>query len=170
MTDGDVKPVATTPKAIKIALAVSVAINLGVAGLIAGFALNSGLGGHGDRMVREMGFGPFDRVFSTEDRIALRQTIVGRLEDFRSMRQQVQDDMAAILSALQAEPFDKAAVVAAFDAQARHLTDGVKLGSTVVRDYVMAMSPEARLAFSSRLDQVVWGGGERDQVRGGPAE
>lgn len=148
------------PKGIKIALAVSVAINLGVAGLVGGMALHGGPG-HGDRMGRDLGFGPFDAVFLPEDRKVLRQSILGKLGDFRSVRQQTQDDVAAVLVALRAEPYDAAAVAAAFDAQAQNLSDRVTLGTTVVRDYVLALAPEARLALADRLEQVVRRGPDR---------
>ncbi|MBC7479485.1 MAG: periplasmic heavy metal sensor [Pseudorhodobacter sp.] len=142
-------------RGLKIALAVSVAINLGVAGLVAGLALNDGPGGHGDKLVRDMGFGPYDPVLSPEDRTALRHAIVSRLGDFKSVRQQMQADMGAILSALRADPYIPDAVSAAFDAQAQHLTARLTLGNTVVRDYLLALPTEARLKFADRLDQVL---------------
>ena len=153
MTDTNLTP--RTPKGVKIALAVSVAINLGVAGLVGGLALNDGPAGHGDKLVRDLGFGPFDPVFSPEDRAALRQVVVGRLGDFKSARGQMQVDMGAILTALRAVPYDPAALSAAFDMQAQHLTARLTLGNTVVRDYLLAMSDAARLAFADRLDQAL---------------
>ena len=157
MTDADIPPaaVSNTPRGIKIALAVSVAINLGIAGLIGGLALNGGPGGRGDRMVREMGFGPFDPVFSPEDRTALRREVVSRLGDFRSARSQMQRDMTAILSALRADPYDADVLSGAFDAQAQHMSVRLTLGNTVVRDYLLGLTAEARLAFADRLDHVL---------------
>lgn len=161
MTDADVTarppipPPLRTPRGVRIALAVSVAINLAVVGLVAGLALNDGPGGHGDKLVRDMGFGPFDAVLSPEDRTALRHTIVSRLGDFKSARQQMQADLAAILAALRADPFVPAAVSTAFDAQAQHLTQRLTLGNAVIRDYLVALPAGARLAFADRLDQVL---------------
>jgi hypothetical protein len=167
MTDGNGTMAAKTPRGVKIALAVSVALNLGVAGLVGGLALNGGPGGHGDRMVRDMGFGPFDAVFSPLDRGVLRKAIAGKMGDFRSMRRQVQGDLTTILTALRAEPYDQAAVAASFDALTQHMTDRVTLGSTVVRDYVTALPPEARLGFADRLEQVILHGPDRDGKPGG---
>ena len=154
MTDANMTAPQTS-RGVKIALAVSVAINLAVVGLVAGLALTDGPGGHGDKLVRDMGFGPYDPVFSPEDRIALRHAIVSRLGDFKSARQHMQADMGAILSALRADPYIPAAVSAAFDAQAQHLTARLLLGNTVVRDYLVALPAEARLKFADRLDQVL---------------
>ena len=161
MTDSTI-PQAKTPRGMKIALAVSVAINLGVAGLVGGLALTDGPGGHGDKLVRDMGFGPYDAVFSPEDRTALRHAIVSRLGDFKSARQQMQGDMTAILTALRADPFVPGAVSTAFDAQAQHLTERLTLGNAVVRDYLVALSAAARLAFAERLDQVLQHGPSGD--------
>lgn len=162
MTDADMitpgrlpPPPPRKPRGVRIALAVSVAINLAVAGLVAGLALHDGPFGHGDRLGRDMGFGPFDAVFSPQDRTALRQTIVSRLGDFKSARQQMQADLGAILLALRADPFVPATVTTAFDAQAQHLTDRLTLGSTVIRDYLVALPADARLQFADRLDHVL---------------
>ena len=160
MTDANLTP--KTPRGVKIALAISVAINLGVAGLVGGLALNDGPGGHGDKLVRDLGFGPFDGALSPDDRTALRHAIVGRLGDFKSARQLMQGDMAAILTALRAEPYVPGAVSAAIDAQAQHLTDRLKLGNTVVRDYLVALPAEARLRFADRLDRVMQHGPDGD--------
>jgi uncharacterized membrane protein len=161
MTDVTQKIPGPTPRGVKIALAISVAINLGVAGLVAGMALHGGPG-HGDRMGRDLGFGPFDAVFSPQDRTVLRQTIAGKMGDFRQMRQQMQGDMAAILSALRANPYDAAAVATAFDLQAQHLTDRVSLGNAVVRDYIMALPGADRLALADRLEKVIQHGPDED--------
>ena len=141
-----------TPRGVKIALAVSVAINLAVAGILVGLAWNDGPGGRRDRMVGDLGFGPFDAGFSPEDRDQLRKMIVGRLGDFRSLRQQMQGDIAAIVTALRASPYNPVAVSAAFDAQTLHMSDRLKLGTVVVRDFVMALPDDRRMDFADRLE------------------
>lgn len=170
MTDANMTPVPTVPKTargIKIALAVSVAINLAVAGVVGGLALNGGPGGRGDRMVREVGFGPFDAALSPQDRMALRRTVVSRLGDFRAMRLKMQDDLIAVVAALRSDPYDPAAMSAAFDAQANRLSDRLKQGNLLIRDYLLALTPEARLDFADRLDRALKHGPERDDMTGG---
>jgi uncharacterized membrane protein len=106
-------------------------------------------------MARDMGFGPFDAAFSPEDRKLLRRQVIARIGDFRSMRQQMQTDLAAILTALRADPYDPAATAAAFDAQAAHVTDRLVLGTAVVRDYLAALPQPSRLAFADRLEHAM---------------
>lgn len=141
-------------RGLKIALAVSVALNLAVAGLVGGAMLHdSGEGGRGDNMTRDLGFGLFDGALQSQDRDNLRRAIQERFDDLRAARQQMQSDAQAILAALKATPFDPAALSAAMDAQTKHLGARLDFGNSVVRDFLLALPDEARLAFADRLEQ-----------------
>jgi uncharacterized membrane protein len=153
-------------RGLKIALAVSVALNLGIAGLIGGIAWHGGPGGRGDMMVRDFGFGPFNDALSPEDRQALRQSVMDRAGDIRVARRQMQADGANILAALRAEPFDPAALAAVIDAQAGHLGERLKFGSDVIRDHILGLSPEARAAFADRLERRMRHGRDDDRPPG----
>ena len=159
-------PTGGTPnRRLKLALAVSVALNLAVAGLVGGIALHGGPGQRGNMMVRDMGFGPFDDALLPEDRDSLRASIQARSGDIRAARQLMQADGLAVLSALKAEPFDPAALGQALDAQADHLGERLEFGSVMIRDYLLALPSEARLAFADRLEQRMRRG--RDGGKGG---
>jgi hypothetical protein len=123
-------------RGLRIALAVSLALNLGVAGLVGGMILHGGPRMHGD-MVRDMGFGPFDEVLRPEDRDALRKGLQQRAGD---------------LAALRADPFDPAGLTAALDGQRQHLADRLSLGSGLIRDFLLALPQEDRLDFADRLE------------------
>ncbi len=149
----DVPPdVPVASRKLKIALAVSVAINLAVAGLVAGMWLHGGPGSHGEMLVRDLGFGPFDAALLPNDREALRKTIQSHFGDVDATRQQMQADSATILTALRADPFDAAALATALDAQGQHLIDRMKFGTGIVRDYLASLTKDARLAFADRLE------------------
>ncbi|MEO8242844.1 MAG: periplasmic heavy metal sensor [bacterium] len=147
------QPIATPPSArgLKIALAVSVALNLAVAGVVGGIVLHGGPGGH-DMMVRDLGFGPYDAALLPQDRDTLRKAIQGRLGDLRSARQQLQTDGAAILAALRATPFDAGKLSEALNGQSQHLNDRMNLGSGMIRDFLIGLPQDARLAFADRLE------------------
>ena len=154
MTDLTPPPETTNRRSgLKIALAVSVAINLAVAGLVVGTAWHDGYGGRGDMMVRDFGFGPFNDALLPEDKQALRQSVMGKIGDIRAARQQMEADGAAIQAALRADPFDPEALSAALDAQAQNIAGRLQFGSDVIRDFILGLSPEARAAFADRLDQ-----------------
>jgi uncharacterized membrane protein len=146
-------PTRAPHRGLKIAFAVSVAMNLAVAGLVGGMALHGGPGQRGEGFVRDMGFGPFDGALSPEDRESLRKTIQGRSGDIGTARNHMQADALAILSAMKATPFDPATLSAALEAQAAHLGERLKFGSAIMRDYLLALPEDARRAFADRLEQ-----------------
>jgi uncharacterized membrane protein len=156
-----------TGRGLKIALAVSVALNLGVAGLVTGIVLHGGPGGRGD-MVRDLGFGPFEGALSEADRDALRGKVRAQFGDIRAARREMQADAQALLAALTADPFDPAALTEAMAAQAEHLGERLKFGSDLMRDHLLSLSDEDRRAFAGRLEDRMRHG--RDEGRAGEAE
>jgi Spy/CpxP family protein refolding chaperone len=150
-----VPPVTAAPrgKGLRIALAVSVALNLAVLGMVAGAALHGGgMMGWRDG-VRELGFGPFTEALDRDQRDALRRAFFAKAPDFRNARQAMRVDTQALLTALRAEPFDPAALSAIMEAQRQRLIGQLDLGQGLMRDFLIAMAPEARHAFADRLEQ-----------------
>ena len=158
MTDPNLAPPPTNPamprpgRGLRIALAVSLALNLGVAGLVGGSFLHGGPGGRGDPMARDMGFGPFDEALRPEDRAVLRKSLVQHAGDLRAARREMQTDATAILTALRADPFDPAGLTAALAIQEQHLADRLRLGSGLIRDFLAALPQQDRLDFADRLE------------------
>lgn len=170
MSETNQTPAPAAPQApragrgLKIALAISVALNLAVAGLVAGVALHGPPGGRAD-MVRDMGFGPFEGALSDADRDALRKVVRDRFGDIRAARRQMQADSEALLAALKADPFVPEALTSAMAAQAGHLAERLQFGSEVLRDHLLSLSDEDRRAFAERLEERMRRG--RDGGKGG---
>ena len=164
MSDVNLAPANPKPgRGLRIALAVSLALNLGVAGLVGGLLWHDGPGGHGD-LVRDMGFGPFDEALRPEDRDALKKSAQQRAGDLRTARREMQGDATAILTALRNDPFDPAALTAAFAAQQKHLADRIGFGSELIRDFLAALPQQDRLDFATRLeDHLKHGRGDDNQ-------
>ncbi len=139
------------PRGLQIALAVSLALNLAVAGLAIGTAVHGGPGPRGD-LIRDMGFGPFDAALRPEDRDALKKSAQQRAGDLRTARREMQGDSTAILTALRSDPFDPAALNAAFATQQQHLADRIGFGSGLIRDFLLALPQKERLEFADRLE------------------
>lgn len=135
---------------IKIALAVSVALNLAVAGLAAGAWLREG---HGRGMPRDMSFGPFTEALSDADRRELRRALGDRAPGFREARQEMRADLEALLASLRADPFDPVAAEAALTAVARRTTDRLDLGRDLITGRILAMTDAERQAFADRLER-----------------
>lgn len=135
---------------IKIALAVSVALNLAVAGLAAGAWLRDG---PGRGMPREMSFGPFTDALSEPDRRELRRALGDRAPGFREVRAQIKAELEDLLATLRASPFDPAAAQAALSVISRRATDRLDLGRDLIEGRILAMSDAERLAFADRLER-----------------
>lgn len=142
---------AVTSKTVRLALIVSLAINLGVAGLAIGAFLHGGRDGRGD-MVRDLGFGPYDEALRAQDRTMLKAAMRARAGDLQATRVQVAADTTALLAALRTEPFDLNALDAALAAQQAHLGARMKLGSDTMRDFLASLSQEDRFAFADRME------------------
>ena len=137
----------------RIVLVVSLALNLAVAGMMAG-ALFSGhhpTGPTGTRSPGTLGFGPFTGALSREDREALRTAYAGRGPTIRELREAARQEAEAMAAALRAMPFEPAAVAALLDTQRGRADERFRLGQTLLIERIAAMTPEAREALAARL-------------------
>lgn len=145
---------------LRIALAVSVALNLLIIGLVAGAALRDG--GPRDRMVRDLDFGPFTEALRPEDREGLRRDFIRQAPDMRDMRRQMREDFATVLAALRAEPFDAEALRDVVANQGERMAARLALGQDLILARIAAMTPAERAAFADRLERRLERGPKRD--------
>lgn len=150
-------------KGLRIALAISVALNLAVLGVVAGAALKHGGAFGGYDGARDVGFGPFTEALGREDRKALRQAILSKAPELRSSRKEMQEDTQSLLAVLRADPFDPAGLAAVMEQQRARMVDRLGLGQAVMRDFLIAMTPDARKAFADRLEERLMHGGGDDK-------
>lgn len=156
MTDATTPPASPTPPAatgrgVKIALAVSVALNLAVAGVVAGAWLSDD--GPRSGMPRDVGFGPFSEALSPQDRRALRKALFDRAPEFRAGREAARAEFETLLAALRADPFDPAALTTALSAVEARNADRLELGRSLIETRIVQMSEADRLAFADRLEK-----------------
>lgn len=138
-------------RGLRIALAISVAFNLAVVGLVAGAMLRDGPGMR-PPMVRELGFGPYTEALAPADRKALRQALLERAPEIRQARLVMRDDTEALLALLRADPFDTAAFEARMAAQHARMEKQLRLGQDLLQEFIAAMPAENRRAFADRLE------------------
>lgn len=146
-------PPAKPGRGLKIALALSLALNLSIAGLVAGAWLSD----HGPRSdrrspSRDLAFGPVTDALSPEDRRALRREFLARAPEFRAARQEARAELATLLAALRAEPFDPAALSTALAAIQTRNSDRLEIGRTLIETRLLSMDAADRRAFADRLD------------------
>lgn len=143
-------PAPATPRGVKIALALSVALNLAVAGLAVGAWL--GNGPHRG-MPRDMSFGPFSEALDDADRRAIRRALMERLGEFRQQRAAARAEFETLLGVLRADPFDAEALKAALAALEARNAERLDLGRGLIETRLIEMTPDERAAFADRLEK-----------------
>lgn len=153
-----------TRRWVKIALAVSLALNLAVIGMVAGTAL--GAGGTGARggehqALRALGLSPFVRALPRPHRDAVRRRIETSGVNLREERRAIGRSLRAVEAALRAEPFDRAAVEAAF-ARSRGVVASLhEIGHGALLDQIETMDAAERAALADGLARAMRRGGAR---------
>ena len=141
---------------IKVALAISLALNLAVAGMVAGTVLRArGPDGGHSLAVRDLNFGPFTEALTREQRRAMLRGFAAEGNGLRAMRAEMRADFDNVLAVLRGTPFDAAALQSAFDAQNRKLTDRVNTGRKALVDLIIAMTDAERAEFTKRLEDAL---------------
>ena len=142
----------TSGRWLRIALAISVALNLAILGLVAGALIRNHGPMQDGAMARDLGFGPFTEALSDQDRKKLRQAFLAKAPEFRDDRRAMRLESTALLDQLRAVPFDADGLRKVFDSQHQRNTERLNLGQTLMLDLVVGMTDEERLAFASRLE------------------
>lgn len=144
-------PAAGSPssRGVKIALAISVALNLAVAGVATGAWLRDGPRGG---MPRDMSFGPFSEALNDGDRRAIRRALLNRMGEFRQQREAAREELQSLLGILRADPFDSEALKAALATLEERNADRLELGRSLIEARLIEMSSDERSAFADRLE------------------
>ncbi len=136
-------------RGLRIALAISVALNLAIVGIVGGAWLK--LGGGPRVPVRELGFGPFTEALTRDQRAELRRTFLRQGPALRDLRRDMREDADDILSALRAIPFAPEVFAARLGRMNERLAGRTQEGEGVLVHVVTTMSPVDRAAFADRL-------------------
>ena len=128
-------------------LALSLALNLAVVGVVVGSAL-SGRFGDGPPRSFDLGIGPVSRALEPEERREIGRNL-RREGGMRSSDLRGRSD--GIVAALKAEPYDPDALRTLMEAQATNLMDFQARAQAATLDQINAMTPERRRAFADQL-------------------
>lgn len=146
---------------VRVALAVSLAFNLGIVGIVAGAIFRDGPKRHDGIIARELGFGPFTDALSKEDREALRSAFIAAAPAMRDGHRAMQADFGDLLAQLRAVPFDANELRVVFDRQNARNAERLDLGQRLIFDLLVGMKADARKAFADRLEQSLAKGPKR---------
>ena len=149
------------PLWVKIVLGLSLAANLAIAGVVAGAVLRGGpMGGKGPAVGYAM---PYVIALPREDRRAVFDTI--RRDPSLPDRRARRADYEAMIAALRADPFEVAAIQAILSRQADGVGRVQNVAQSAWLDTVTAMSPEARMEYTLRIQEVLKRG-SKDKGKG----
>jgi len=164
------RPAKSQARWLKILLAVSLALNLAVAGTVAGIALRGHDPGRpGPTAVRDLNFGPFTDALTRDQRRAMLRDFAAKGPGLREVRAQMRGDFETVMAALRATPFDPAAFRSAVEGQTNRIAARAEAGRDSLVTLVLQMSDADRAAFVERLEKTLARRsekGDRDQRRG----
>lgn len=143
---------ASAPRWMRIALVLSLAVNLLVAGIVAGMIVTGGPGGRGGPDRRDVA-GLYTRALDAADRRALRRAYLHQLRDAEGARGAVLAEFRDVLRILRSEPFDAAALQAALARQRARGAARQEEGQRLLAEVLQAMSPSERAAYADRLEE-----------------
>lgn len=141
---------------VRALLVVSVALNLLIFGMIAGWIISPD-GPRGDRRIERPAYGvlgaPFIGALSREDR----QIVVDELRDMAPRlsenRQALRARLTELNAALRADAFDRATIEALLDAQRETALARQRVGERLLLDRLQTMTADERRAFADRLER-----------------
>lgn len=137
----------------KIALIVSLALNLGVAGLVGGAVLRHGPERHmkSDRDISALGLRLYYRALGDDQQVALKAALADQRGSFRAGRETLRAHLSDLAAALVAEPYDAAAVSSVLQIQGDRVSGNIALGHRLLAERINAMSAADRAAMADRL-------------------
>lgn len=154
-------------RGMRIALILSLTLNLLILGMIGGAAISHHRrAAHGE--ARDVGFAPFTGALDRADRAALRRAFLAAMPDARDRRQAARQDFNRLAAALRAEPWDRAVVSKLLARHGARTAERLELGHRLLVERIAAMTPAARAAFADRIEAGFrrGPGGERDGADG----
>ena len=136
------------------ALFLSVAVNLLIVGILAGWLVSPG-GPRGDARINGPARGlvgePFVRALPTEDRRALLRSAIENRDQLRQNRDDLSRRLAALLAALEAQDFNPASVENLLQEQRETAVRRQKIGEKLLIERLSAMTHQERIAYAERL-------------------
>lgn len=153
---------------LRLALVVSLALNLAVAGIVGGALLGrTSEAPREAQLSRELGLGPFLGALDDHDRAELRAAAKARRGELRSGRAEWKQAFEESLQVLRSEPFDADRLRALVERQAQLAGAARGIGQDLLIAQLARMDQAERAAFADRIEQDLRKGPGHDGA-GGP--
>ncbi len=139
---------------LRTLLYTSLAVNLLVLGIGAGILAQGGPKPEPNNGA-ERGGTAYIRALDPEQRDALRKQLRNRFDGEQGIGGRQDRDRGQIyldiVAAMKADPFDREALIEIFDDQTDHNAERIRRGQNELRDFILSMDDDARIAFADRL-------------------
>lgn len=142
-----------TGRAMRIALMVSLALNLIVAGTIGGMVLSHSLNPL-HRIEGRLAFGPYAEALSRAERRSLAEALQRNRAAMQAQRRTLRADFDAMLQVLRRDPYDPAAMQAVMARQQQWVAGRIAFGQDLLAAQIMRMTPAERARFADRLERI----------------
>ncbi|WP_170157854.1 periplasmic heavy metal sensor [Litoreibacter meonggei] len=158
------KTIPRAPRRVKVALAISVAINLLVLGAVVGAGM------HGDRDRKSFGnrggdiaaIGIYGRALDRPDRRAISQRLrEGRNDQGREIRAELGEFALEASEFLKQTPFDKDAFAGVLQRQQGLIKGRSDMMQNALVEQIASMTTEQRIEYANRLQELLDHGGRR---------
>lgn len=156
MTTETPAPVPKPRRWVMPLLFLSLAINLLIAGLVAGAFLSPDGPHRGDddrRTIRGVLGEPFFQALPAKERRAMIRDVIGNREQFREGREALRARVESFLDALRAETFDRAEAERLLVEQRRAAISRQTFGEALLLDRLEAMTAEERADYADALEE-----------------
>lgn len=141
---------------MRIVLVISLALNLLIAGVVAGALLRGPLQDPDRRpALADLGFGPFVEALPRGERIAVARDLRREAGAFRENRAELRRQFRRLVELLKAEPYDAGAVERLVTSQQTKLMERQSLGREILLQRLAEMAPEERAAYADRLARLL---------------
>ena len=160
MTDDrkDPEQTAGSGRAVKIALFASLAVNLVIAGIVAGAMIRpDGPAARRGELAQafDAGVGPFGHAMTRDQRRGLAERIGRSRGEFTDSREQMRTHVTAMLDVLRAAPFNQARLRNLLVETQTGMFHRQQLGTEAVLAEIASMSDAERAEFADRLENAL---------------
>lgn len=156
------------PRGMRIALVLSLALNLLLVGIIGGAALRYLRYGP-PVPVADVGLGPFTGALAPEDRKALRDSFLRQTPGLRDSRREARDDLQRMIGLLRTDPWDPAAALSIMSRRTDRTVERIALGQSLFLERLGSMTADQRRALADRIEAMLErgrAGRDRDHAPG----
>ena len=137
----------------RVVLVLSLALNLAIVGLVAGFSYRSSVNGKPPQRY-EVGLGPLGQALTREQRREIGEKLRGNQDVRRQSHRETIRIMNQIAEIVRTEPLDRGALQSVLGTGSQRLEDLQNAALEALLAQIEEMDADERLEFAARIDEI----------------